>query len=188
MLFSSLQKEEIAIDCGANVGENTRKMAKNGATVYAFEPNPFAFGVLERNFKKWPNVICINKGIWISEGKMRLYFHENSDQNEIKWSSGSSLLANKCNVNLNKYLEVEVINFNEFIRSMTGRIRVIKIDIEGAEGEILRQIIAQKLYIKVDAIIVETHDHKIPELKESMAEIRREIANRNIENIHLDWI
>lgn len=188
LLFDSLQKGEIAIDCGANVGEHTLLMAKNGATVYAFEPNPFAFKVLKENFKNWPNVIPINKGVWIFDGQMRLYFHENSDQDEVKWSSGSSLLSYKSNINPHKYRDVPVIDFIKFINSLAGPIRVIKIDIEGGEGEILRKIIAEGLYAKVDKIIVETHDDKIPELKRIMNQVRQAIRDRKIQNIHLDWM
>lgn len=188
LLFNSLKTGEIAVDCGANVGEHTRLMAQNGATVYAFEPNPFAFEVLKENFKNWPNVIPINKGVWIFDGQMRLYFHENSDQDEVKWSSGSSMLSYKSNINPHKYRDVPVIDFIKFINSLAGPIRVVKIDIEGGEGEILRKIIAEGLYARVDKIIVEAHDDKIPELKGIMDQIRRTIRDRKIQNIHLDWM
>lgn len=188
LLFDSLKKGEIAVDCGANVGEYTRLMAKNGATVYAFEPNPFAFEVLKENFKDWPNVIPINKGVWIFDGRMRLYFHQNSDEDEVKWSSGSSLLPFKSNITPRKYRDVPVIDFSKFINSLTGPIRVIKIDIEGGEAELLRKIIAEGLYAKVDKIIVEAHDDKIPELKGIMDQVRRAIRERGIRNIDLDWM
>lgn len=53
-LFKRLHHGDFAIDCGANVGEVTRKMAKNGAMVYAFEPNPHAFAQMYRNLIMLP--------------------------------------------------------------------------------------------------------------------------------------
>jgi 16S rRNA A1518/A1519 N6-dimethyltransferase RsmA/KsgA/DIM1 with predicted DNA glycosylase/AP lyase activity len=37
---------DVAIDCGATVGVVTVALARTGAEVYAFEPNPDAFGEL----------------------------------------------------------------------------------------------------------------------------------------------
>src|SRR5215213_9742927 len=37
---TGLKPGDLAIDCGANVGEITARMRASGATVYAFEPNP----------------------------------------------------------------------------------------------------------------------------------------------------
>jgi 16S rRNA A1518/A1519 N6-dimethyltransferase RsmA/KsgA/DIM1 with predicted DNA glycosylase/AP lyase activity len=38
-----IEKGDICIDAGANVGNITAQMLDYGAKVYAFEPNPFAF-------------------------------------------------------------------------------------------------------------------------------------------------
>ena len=46
-LAISLQAHDIAIDCGANVGKITQFLAQQQATIYAFEPNPYAFQVLK---------------------------------------------------------------------------------------------------------------------------------------------
>lgn len=98
------------------------------------------------------------------------------------------MLSYKSNINPHKYRDVPVIDFIKFIKSLAGPIRVIKIDIEGGEGEILRKIIAEGLYAKVDKIIVEAHDDKIPELKGIMDQVRQAIRDRKIQNIHLDWM
>src|SRR5437879_2510751 len=88
--FADLQPGDIAIDAGANVGDITAVMAATGATVYAFEPNPFAFKALRRRFASNPNVHCINKAVLDRAAKLPLYFHQNSRWNKIKWSNGSS--------------------------------------------------------------------------------------------------
>ena len=45
--FHRLGPGDVAIDCGANLGAITRIMARGGAEVHAFEPNPDAYAVLK---------------------------------------------------------------------------------------------------------------------------------------------
>jgi FkbM family methyltransferase len=93
-----IKKGDICIDAGSNVGNITAQMLDYGAKVYAFEPNPFAFAKLEQRFILNKNVVCFNKGVYSKQDKMALYFHENSHEDEVKWSTGSSLLDFKSNV------------------------------------------------------------------------------------------
>jgi len=182
-----LGKDDIAIDCGANVGDITQHLCKSGATVYCFEPNPYAFKVLRDRFSNMQNVHCIQKGVSDKNGRMKLYLHEHSDKNEVYWSTGSSLLEFKYNVLSNKYVEVEIIDLCEFIESLNRRIRILKMDVEGVECAIIRKIINSGIVDKIDYAFVETHDHKIPELKEETNAIRELIQQQGIENINLDW-
>lgn len=184
----NIGSESICIDCGANVGNITFQMAESGAEVYAFEPNPFAFSVLNERFEGNPKVHCINKGVWDRNEKIRLYFHENSSEDEVKWSTGSSILDFKKNVLTEKFKEIEVIDLIGFIKGLSKNITVLKIDVEGAEVEILQKIIVEELYLNIGNILVETHDHKIPEIKKGTDLIRKMIDDRKIRNISLDWI
>lgn len=45
-----LKTGDVCIDCGANVGYVTEKMTRKGCVVYAFEPNPYAYKILENKF------------------------------------------------------------------------------------------------------------------------------------------
>ena len=182
-----LTKDDIVFDCGANVGNVTHHLCKSGATVYCFEPNPYAFEVLQNRFSNMQNVHCIQKGVSDKNGRMKLYLHEHSDKNEIHWSTGSSLLEFKYNVLSDKYVEVEIIDLCEFIESLNRRIRILKMDVEGVECAIIRKIINSGIVDKIDYAFVETHDHKIPELKEETNAIRELIQQQGIENINLDW-
>ncbi|MFC1736203.1 FkbM family methyltransferase [Candidatus Hydrogenedentota bacterium] len=188
LLSVKLKKTDIAIDCGANVGGITRHLCKSRATVYSFEPNPHAFKVLHERFSSMQNVHCIQKGVSAEKGQMKLYFHENSDEDEVFWSSGSSLLDFKGNVRTDKYEEVEIIDLCEFIESLDSRVRILKIDVEGVECKILRKLINTGTIHKIDYAFVETHDHKIPELKAETDTLRELIRERGLENIDLDWI
>jgi FkbM family methyltransferase len=182
-----IEDSDIAIDCGANVGNITHILSRTGATVYCFEPNPYAFAALQERFSKMENVHCIQKGVSDKDDTMKLYLHENSSSDELLWSTGSSLLDFKSNVSSKNYVEVDIIDLSEFIEKLDSRIRVLKMDVEGVECMILKRLINDGIIDKIDYTFVETHDHKIPELKDETDEIRELISNNNIENIDLDW-
>ena len=185
---SYVQPGDICIDCGANIGLVTAQMVEAGGIVYAFEPNPHAFAELQRRFRNHESVHLFQKGVWDRPSTMNLYLHEWSDDDEVKWSTGSSLLPFKKNVREDKSIEVEIIDLISFIRELKKPVGVLKIDIEGAEVEVLNRIIEDRAYEQIRWIFAETHDHKIPELKEGTDRIRKEIKRRKIKNIHLDWI
>ena len=187
MYTIKLDKTDIVTDCGENVGEITSQLCKSGAAVYAFEPNPFAFRVLQEKFIDTKNVHCINKGVCDKTGKLKLYIHENSGENKVYWSTGSSLLSFKNNVLADKYVEVEVVDLCEFIESLNHRFRILKTDVEGVKNVILEKLIHNDVINRIDNIFVETHDDKIPEFKEGTSAIRKLIQDRNITNIDLSW-
>jgi hypothetical protein len=61
-------------------------------------------------------------------------------------------------------------------------------DIEGAEIEILQRLIAEKLYQRIELILVETHETKIPEQVEPLKAIKKTLQDQQIHNIKLNWI
>lgn len=178
----------VGIDLGANVGNITEIMASKGATIYAFEPNPFAYKVLSDRFSENSNVFCINKGVLDRNDILRLYLHENCEEDQIKWSTGSSFLEFKSNVIKDKFIEVEVIDLIQFIEAIESDIKLIKMDVEGVECRILNKLIDSSIIKRIGLILVETHDKKIPELKEETEKLRRRIIEDRLTNINLDWI
>lgn len=179
---------DVAIDCGANVGNITARMADKGATVYAFEPNPYAFEALRTRFENQKNVYCINKGVLNRKGKARLYLHENAEQDQVWWSTGSSILQFKRNVNGDSSIEIQVVDLAIFIQKLDGPIKVLKIDIEGAECAVLNRLIDTGSINRIEHVLVETHEQKIPELVGETEELRKRIARLGLHHIDLNWI
>ncbi|MCE9611229.1 MAG: FkbM family methyltransferase [Chthoniobacter sp.] len=178
---------DIAIDCGANLGDVTVPLAARGATVHAFEPNPHAFRVLQKRTARFPNVHCHNQGVLDRPEKLRLYLHKQAAKNQVKWANGSSLLAFKANVNAGTSVEVEVIDLSAFIMEIAGPIKLLKLDVEGVECPILNKLIDTGCTARIERILVETHDRKIPELREETDALRRRIAEAGLTHIELDW-
>lgn len=187
LLSVGISKNDIVIDCGANVGKITLLLAKTKAKVYAFEPNRFAFEVLAHKTSRYPNVVRIQKGVSHKKEKAKLYYHEKSNDDEILWSSGSSLLNFKSNILKEKYQEVELIDLSEFINNLARRVKVLKIDVEGVEVDILNRLIDTGVINKIDHVFVETHDHKIPELKQETDALRKRLDTEQIKHVDLNW-
>jgi FkbM family methyltransferase len=186
--LDNLGSGSIAIDCGANVGKITVALAKTGATVYAFEPNPHAFVVLKEATAIFPNVVCLQKAVGADAGHVKLYMHQNAAENPVYWSTGSSLLESKGNVNANDYVDVECVDLCAFIQSLGQRVNLLKMDVEGIECSILRKMIETGLVHDVDRLYCEMHDKKIESLRQPSNEIRELVRVQNLTHVDLNWI
>ena len=178
----------ISIDCGANVGNITQQLLTTADEVHAFEPNPYAFNCLEARFLYESRVICHNNAVLDREEEVKLFLHENSDKDELHWSTGSSLLDFKSNVLKDKYTTVKAIDLCDFIQKLNSPIEILKIDVEGVEYEIINKLIDTELIYKIKKVFVELHAKKISELQPKEDLLKQRIKELNLTNINLDWI
>lgn len=177
---------EVAIDCGANVGNITKKMAVSGREIYAFEPDQSAFKALLRNTSDLHNVTCFNKAVSDHNGVERIYFNDRYKEAPEKWSTGSTLLADKPHVDKENFALVEVIDLALFIKKLGKPVGLLKIDIEGEEVKVLNKLIDTGLASEIRKIVVETHE-RFPSLEQATKELRQRIARERLKNIDLDW-
>ena len=183
LISVKLRRGDLVIDCGANVGETVNLVAKRGVEVHAFEPNRHAFEILNQKFQHRKEVHCHHKAVYDQDGWMRLYYHINADDDEVKWSVGSSLLADKPNVTRDRFEDVESIDLSKFINDRTKPVKILKIDIEGAEIQVLEKMIKDQTLHWVENLFVEFHDRKMPHLKEVTMRLRRELGK--IESLNI---
>jgi FkbM family methyltransferase len=186
--LDNLRPGGIAIDCGANVGDIAVKLAKTGVTLYAFEPNPYAFQKLKEKVGDFVNVTCINKGVWDKNTTTELYFHKEATKNEAFWSFASSIIQSKGNVDPGHSVQIELVDLTEFIETLDKPVDLLKIDIEGAECEVLEKFLDKDLQKRVKLTLVETHDSKIKGLKEKTDHIRSRIKEKKVTNVNLSWL
>ena len=179
---------DIAIDCGANVGNVTEHLAAGGATVHAFEPNPFAFERLAGRFAGRANVHCRQQAVLDRPGQIRLYLHTHAPENQVGWSQGSSLLATKSNVNPETFAEVAAVDLADFILGLGCPVRLVKMDIEGVECRVIRRLLDSGAIARIGHLLVETHDTRIPELRAETDALRERIAREGLAHIRLDWV
>ena len=187
--FHALGPGDLAIDCGANLGVITGLMAKGGAEVHAFEPNPDAFRVLAERTKDMPSVHLHQQAVLDHPDTMTLYLHVNYHLNPARFSSRSSLIAEKRNVDDRAGVKVQVIDLVDFIQALGRPVKLLKMDIEGAEYAVLNALIDRGAIDLIEAIFVETHAHSIPSLQPVDAALRQRIADLGLAGkIDLNWL
>ncbi|MBW6535060.1 MAG: FkbM family methyltransferase [Mariniphaga sp.] len=188
-ILKGLSEDSTVIDCGANVGDITLLFAKTKAKVFAFEPDPLPYKVLKQRTKDFSNITCYQQAVSTSNGKTKMFFHKERTQlNHEAYSVSSSIIGEKENIDNSHYIKIEIIDLVEFIDSFNSRVALIKMDVEGAEIKILEKIIERETYEKVDLLLVETHETKIPGHDEKVARLKHLLETKNIKNIKLNWI
>lgn len=133
------------IDVGANIGLTARAFAKavgSDGEVHAIEPERSNFNYLCANSLSWPQIIPHRLAFSVNEGYQKLYLNPVSGTgNSIYGNSSHSSQIVKC-LTLDRFIEQEAIQ----------RIDWIKIDVEGAELDVLegmRSIIQQQPDIRL---------------------------------------
>jgi FkbM family methyltransferase len=179
---------DILIDCGANVGDVTSSFARTGATVYAFEPDPLCFSVLSKRFSLTPNVTCLHQGVMDKSCSLTL----NSPSAHGKWDNLDSTVSSsfiRADLTAPRQAVVDCIDLSEFITSLNRRVRLLKIDIEGAEIPVINRLIDSGAVDLIDLAVVETHETQQPSLLQATTSLRERInASGHESRFRLDWI
>ena len=154
---------DLCIDLGANVGSITRQMALTGADVISFEPDPGAYASLEEAVHDLPNVTLVHKAAGHQADSLLL-------RRSPKWSAddpsahteGSSLVHGEQDADDTNTLRVDVVDIIAYISSLDRDVRILKMDIEGAEWEILKRLVDHPILSRIDSVFVETHEREDP--------------------------
>lgn len=150
-----IDQDSVFLDFGANVGDISQCILDlYNCNIYCYEPDNNAFKVLKERFKNYEKIILINNSVGDKNEKTKLYYHKLSHENPLKFSTGSSLLEQKGNIDKKNYQITEMVSISEIINHF-DYINLIKIDIEGYEYNILPEIIKNKN--KIGKVICELH-------------------------------
>lgn len=134
-ILGSIRPGNIVWDVGANVGFYTRQFAQavgSKGMVYAFEPSPENVKLLTEQMKSHNNIIIVQEALGSKNTKAFL-----------KQSSGdlgvtSRIITPGENPQNETIYEVEVQTGDRFVELAKSPVpNLVKIDTEGAEGEIL---------------------------------------------------
>lgn len=176
----------LVLDCGANIGKVTRAFRRAGATVHAFEPDPYAQARFRERFGSDAAVTLHPVGVGAEPGRFTLHRTRDFATDPERATIGSSLFAHDLH-GAGDAVEVEVIDLLAFIRGLGRRVDILKMDIEGAEVAILERMFDEGLHRDIGRIYVETHERFSPELATRTAALRARIAAERIDNVDLDW-
>lgn len=168
----------LIFDIGSNIGIATLffKFLYPDSTIYCLEPDQETFTILERNVRenRLKDVFPINAGLSDFSGKSSLFVPS--------WSGGSSslyeekIIIEKQFADLNisgstvKEKRVDILRCSEFVKEKgIDHIDILKIDAEGAEEKIIKDMIS--FLSRINLIIIEYHYSKDFLHKNSMAKI-----------------
>jgi len=189
-LAKEIKTTDIVIDCGANIGKIVKPLIKYRPTIYCFEPNPIAFQQLRKNLGFADHLHLINKAVGVENKTAKLFKHisaVDSEEEELIYSVSASLIANKSNVDKENYYEIEIIDFLDFIKNIKRDILIVKVDIEGAEVELINALLDYNLHRRIKYLFVETHENTILELFKSTLLLKDRVKQLNIKNIYFNW-
>lgn len=125
---------ESYVDCGAYTGDTVTEFINTVHEynkIFAFELDYNNFLTLESNVAAYPNVKCLNYGVWSEKGD--LDYGIGSSDNEP--DAGKSIYKTEDAVN-NVVQKAKVISLDEALKDES--ITFIKMDVEGAEIEALK--------------------------------------------------
>jgi len=150
------------IDCGANIGLAVLywKQQFPNAEIFAFEPDPIANDALSRNIQSHSlkSVKIIRKGVWKNEGEVN-FCSEGSTAGRLEEVNEISSEDRDSNT-----ITVPVTRLRDYL---TEQVDLLKIDIEGAEFEVLKD--CSDLLYKVKNIFLEYHS--FPERPQTLSDI-----------------
>lgn len=145
-----LAKAKVILDIGAYIGDYAvyaAKLATNGM-VYACEPNPENFQLLEENIK-------LNKLTNVKPFKLAL-----ADKRGVSTFSISNATATAGSImtgGTGENYEVQTTTLKDFVQNnLIEHINILKIDIEGAEYPLLYA--SETILPNIDLITLEYHD------------------------------
>lgn len=123
------EKGNIIVDVGANVGEVSLHLAQRyDVNLVCIEPEDLEFRCLQANCNKY-NSIFINLPLWSEEKTMIFYQKNNTGDSSLFETSDYAATKSVKATTLSRVLLEKVPS--------SGRVRLLKLEAEGAEPEIL---------------------------------------------------
>lgn len=130
-----VKEGDCVFDVGANIGGVTialSRMVGPKGQVHSFEANPFLLPRIKKDLdaNKITNVILNPKAVWSAPNQTLSFYCEKS-----YYAAGSSLLRkNQDSVEV----KVDTVSLDDYCRDLNIIPKVIKVDVEGAELQVLR--------------------------------------------------
>ena len=153
------------LDLGANIGQGYSWFSKffKGENIdfELFEPNPYCYEKL-KNYVNIKNKTIFTHNLGVSTNSGKVKFYGLKEEGDI-YSLSGSIVKNHNSIHYKtkeeNAIEIETINLGKFLinKSKTYDKIIIKMDIEGAEVEILEQLISTKVANLIDILYVEFH-------------------------------
>jgi len=135
-------KSPVIVDCGGNIGMSSIWFSQEypNAKVTVYEPDPNLAGILQRNIDRagCRNVVVVNAAAWTQDGDLA-FDASGDDSGHVDPSGGTRVRA------------------VDLAKSLPERVDLLKMDIEGAEFEVLQHLIRERAIEQVRNLAAEFH-------------------------------
>lgn len=169
------------IDCGAHCGESilaAKQRFGNDIVTISFEPIPGLAKQLQEIYKDNPTVNIQNSAVWVNNEIKKFHLSE-------EYTDGSSLLNTLNNLRDDHYLSIPCFDLSLWIKETftDNDYLILKLDIEGAEYEVLNKMIEDNTIKMINEFWGEWHDMKISDKKtlEISKKVYKYLEDNNIE-------
>lgn len=169
-----LRPGDLFVDCGAYDGAEIEVLQPRGVRVLSFEPHPDRFAALSQRWGGVEGVEVVGAAVGTKAGRVRLYESDAFD-------SGSSVSETKMAVNRERAFDVDMVRLADALR---GReVKVLKLDIEGTEWEVLEDLLNEGVLQKCGQVYVEDHTNRMrnPVTKEVRMRVLMRCAEEGVQ-------
>lgn len=180
------QEELNIIDLGANVGLFSLYVSPVAEKIFAVEPTPSHFALLNELVKltNKQNIECHQLAIGVADGKADFHIHEGN-------STMNSFIKHRTNHHSDVNVEVKTQTLNSFIDTLnlTSNVGFVKMDIEGFENEVIFESSFEDAVKKIDALYVEVHDFdELGKMEQNFNKIKERFLSwgKSVDKLQLD--
>lgn len=173
--FAATKSSPKIIDCGSNIGLSILyfKSLYPDAEIIGFEPCSQTFEILQKNVEdnNLKNVVVYNKALSDKDEKISFYVSK-----DYPAHGGTSAAEAKNNQKGNLEQVVDAVKLSEYI---TQPVAFLKMDIEGAEDLVLKELADSGKLEQVKCMILEYHHHLYDTNKDCLAAVLKYFEENN---------
>jgi FkbM family methyltransferase len=179
------------IDCGANIGQGYHWFSKffnqSNIEFEMFEPNPNCYPFLKAIPEVKNGKVKLNEGGVGTEDSFVKFYGLNESEGGILSQGGSVNVDHNSNFykgSESKAIEVKIFNFSDYLqkKSCVYDKIIVKMDIEGAEVDLLETMIANKAIEHINVLYVEFHSQYQEPKASKATRIREDNIKSKIHN------
>lgn len=176
--FETSSEPPVIIDAGSNIGISVLffKRQHPHAKIICFEPDPNAFSILKLNIEvnQLKDIQLINAALSANEGLVDFYGQIHGKETDARGSSIIDIWGRQRTGS--SKLKVKSVKLSSYIHS---KIDFLKLDIEGAEEEVLKELGDKLSYVK--AMALEFHESELIKSVNSLERVQAILKNYNFD-------
>ena len=169
--FESESPSPLILDAGSNIGMSILffKHLYPRCRVVGFEPDPQTFEVLKSNIRqnRWDHVEVFNKALHSTDGEIAFYTEANR-----AGSGKMSTVRERFGNSPARFLRCQTVEAVQLSRFIVEEIDLLKMDIEGSERAVMKELSDANKLRFIKQIVLEYHHHLNPS-EDRLSEVLR---------------